>query len=110
MRALILVMHQQHDRRAQGLTKFGTRVDGHLVGLLAGRGEIGLAGPAAGELFLDIGLDQGHPRRAAVDDGADAFAVRFTEGGDGVEGAEGAGHWGLLGGRWRIRNFILTED
>lgn len=61
MGPLILVVYQQHDRRAQGLAELGAGVDGHLVGLLAGRGEIGLAGAAAGKLFLDISLDQGHP-------------------------------------------------
>jgi hypothetical protein len=45
------------------------------------------------EVGLDVGFGERHPWRAAIDHAADRRAVRFAEGGDGEEGAEGvAGH------------------
>ena len=86
--ALIDIVDQERDRRAGGHLLAGRFVHEHAgedfdrVRLLALRGEARLAGPAAIEIGLNVGLAQRNARRAAVDHAADGRPVAFAEGGD----------------------------
>ena len=90
--ALVGVGDEQADGRAGSQALEQARLNVHGVGLLAGRGEVGLAGPAPVEGGLNMSGIDGHARRAAVDNHADARPVRFAKRGDAKEGAEGIRH------------------
>ena len=79
--------------------------DFDLVRLLALGGEARLAGPAAVEILLDIGLGERDHGRAAVDHAADRYPMALAEGGDAEHVAESVeGHRCSLG-RW-IRRVV----
>ena len=54
----VLVFDPQADRRAEGLALERAGEDLHRVGFLARRDDFGLAGPAAVQVGLDVGLGQ----------------------------------------------------
>lgn len=72
---------------------FGAGVDGDTVLFVAGGCDAGLAGAAAVELGLDVGLGEGQIGRAVVDDARDGLAVGLARGGHAEVVAEG-GHGG----------------
>ena len=82
LRALILVFDQQTDRRAGGDALEHAGQDFDFVRFAALRGVARLAGPAALEIELDVGLGKRDAGRRAVDDAADRRAMTFAEGGD----------------------------
>lgn len=73
--ALVLVEDEHADGRAQGDAAFGSGLNLNTVFFVARGRDGGLAGAAAGHLRLDVGLGEGHARRAAVDYAADRAAV-----------------------------------
>ena len=76
--------------------------DADLVGLAALGHEARLAGAAAVEPGLDVGLGQRDAGRAAIDDAADGRAVALAPGGDAEEMAEAVvrhGRASSLGGQ-----------
>ena len=87
-RALVDVVDLHGDRRAGGQALEHAGQDADLVRLLALRGEARLAGAAAVEPGLDVGLGQRDARRAAVDHAADRRPVAFAPGGDAEQMAE----------------------
>mmetsp|Transcript_35845 Transcript_35845/g.107226 ORF Transcript_35845/g.107226 Transcript_35845/m.107226 type:complete len:470 (+) Transcript_35845:651-2060(+) len=88
-RPLVLVWHKQADRRAQRVPVLGARQDLDEVLLGTRRGQARLARPSARQLRLDVRLGQREARRAAVDDRADALAVRLAKGRHAEDLAEG---------------------
>ena len=99
LRALVGVLDQERNRRARRHLRAGLRMrhhagqDLHRVRLLPLRGEARLAGPAAIEVALDVGLGQRDQRRAAIDHAADRNPVALAEGRDAEQMAEGVvGH------------------
>ena len=81
--ALVGIADQQRNRRAGGDAFEHAREDLDLVFFLTLRDVARRARLAAVEFELDIGFDQRHARRAAVDHAADRGAVRLAEGRDG---------------------------
>jgi hypothetical protein len=76
--ALVLVHDLNADRCAQCDAKLGAGLDLDLVLLISRSCDRGLSGTPARHLGLNVGFGELHTRRAAVDDGADAEAVRLA--------------------------------
>ena len=87
--ARVGVADQQRDRGAGGAAFVHAREDLHFIGLASGRGVAALAGGAALQVVDELLRRDLQPRRAPVDDAADGRAVRFAEGGDRQQLAEG---------------------
>ncbi len=81
-RALVHIVDLQGDRRAGGQPFIGAGQDAHGIRLGPLRGEARLAGAAAVEPGLDVGLRQTQSGRAAVDHAADGGAVALAPGRD----------------------------
>jgi len=62
------------------------------IGLLAGRDDLRLAGPAAIQLGLNVRLAQFEPGRASIYHHSHASAVGFTPGSDAEKAAETVCH------------------
>ncbi len=88
LRPLVDILDHQRDRRAGGQALEHAGEDADLVGFLPLGGEFRLAGPAAVQPGLDIGLGQRNARRAAIDDAADRRPVALAPGGDAEQMAE----------------------
>ncbi len=84
----VLVLDEKRDRGAGGEPLEHAGEDAHPVGLAALGGEARLAGTAAVEIGLDVGLGERDAGRAAVDHAADRRAVALAERGDAEEMAE----------------------
>mmetsp|Transcript_36439 Transcript_36439/g.87879 ORF Transcript_36439/g.87879 Transcript_36439/m.87879 type:complete len:337 (-) Transcript_36439:101-1111(-) len=88
--ALILVTYEHREGRTErdvlGIES-GEYLD--CVGLVPGRGDAGLAGPPAIEVYLDLVAGYGDAGRTAVEGHADAAAVGFSPRGDAEDAAEG---------------------
>jgi hypothetical protein len=84
--ALVLVAHEERDRRSRRATFEHAAQDLDAVLLAALRDVPRRAGLPAVEVGLDVGFRQRHSRRATVHHAADRRAVGFAEGGDGEEG------------------------
>ncbi len=91
-RTLVAVFDPQCNRGPQRKAVFHAGQDGHLIRLIAFRGQFALARAAPVELGLDFSGFEFQPGGAAIDHGADGRTVRFAEGGDPEKGSEGAGH------------------
>ena len=88
----VLVGDVDGDGGAEGATLEDAGEDARGVGLVARGDDVALAGAAAVEIALDVGLGEREARRDAVDDHADAAAVGFAPGGDAEGVAELRGH------------------
>lgn len=89
---------------------FGAGVDGDTVLFVAGGCDAGLAGAAAVELGLDVGLGEGQIGRAVVDDARDGLAVGLARAArvsvnDPARGGDWRRTWsrGSSGRRWTWR-------
>src|SRR5262249_5549782 len=91
-RALVLVGDDERDRGAERAPLEDPGDDAHGVGLLARGDEAALAGGAAVELGLDVGLGERQQRRAAVHHRPDAPSVRLPPGRHAEELSEGVAH------------------
>ena len=89
---LVLVADHDGDGRAEreALERAGEDVAG--VAFLARGDDLALPGTAAIEIDLDVGLNDGDARGAAIDDNADAAAMGLAPGGDLKEMAKGVRH------------------
>ncbi len=75
----VLVAHQDRDRRAERVALEDAREDLGAIGFVARRRQAALARATPIEVALDLRERDREPRRAAVDDDADAAAVRLAE-------------------------------
>ena len=90
--ALVLVADVNRNGGADGVALVDAGEDFAGVGLVARGHDLGLAGTAAVEFVLDDFLGNGDAGRAAIDNDADASAMRFAEGRDFEQGAESIAH------------------
>src|SRR5207302_8257176 len=74
----VFVAHPHADRRAEGLTFKRARKNLHSIAFFARAHNPRLARAASIQVWLDVRLAESQPRRAAIDDDADACAVRFA--------------------------------
>ena len=88
LRALVDIVDVQRDRRAGRRPLEHAGEDAHRIRLLPLRGEARLAGTAAIQPGLDLGLRQRNAGRAAIDDAADGRPVAFAPGRDPEQVAE----------------------
>jgi len=88
----ILVIDGDQDRGAEGLAAENAGKDATLVLFLTGGDDVALARAATVELNLNLFGGDGKARRTAVDDAANAAAVRFAPGGNAKECAKDARH------------------
>ena len=86
--ALVLVLDQERDRRAGGQPFVDAGKDADGIRLLPLRDQFRLAGAAAVEKGLDVGLGEREPRRAAIHHAADRRPVALAPGGDAEQVAE----------------------
>ena len=94
-----MVPVSEHAWRTGGAAFIDARQDAHGVGLLPLRREARRARPALVEPWLQVGLRQRQPRRAAVNDRAKRRPVRFAPGGEAEEVAEAVvAHTTLMSG------------
>ena len=78
-RPLVLVVHEQRDRRAQRVAALHPAEQRHAVLLSARRRQRRLPGPPAAQLPLHVLRTKAHARRHSVHDAAHARAVAFPE-------------------------------
>jgi hypothetical protein len=91
------VCHHHADGCAECFALKRAGKDLNSVGFLARRDDAGLAGTAAIQIRLDVGLGQFDARRTTIHDHTDASAVRFAPGGDAEQMTERVCH------AWSVR-------
>ena len=89
---LVGAAHREGDGHAGGETLKDAGENLDLVGFLARRRDVALAGAPPVEVGLDFRRAQRQARRAAVDDHAHGRPVAFAPGGDAEKLAKGIGH------------------
>ena len=98
VRSVVLVVDHHRNGGAERLAVLGTGLYVDPVLLVTWGGQLGLAGSASGQLWLDVVCGEGHAGRHTVDDAANGLAVGLTVGGDAeqfTEGGHGEGVWVL---------------
>ncbi len=91
----VRIAHHDGNGRAESAALEDAGKDLALVGLLARGDDVALAGAAAVEVWLDVGLGKRQPRRAAINHHANAPAMGFPPGGNAEYFSEVARHKGL---------------
>jgi hypothetical protein len=93
-RSSVGIAYEQRDGGAKGDALEQPRKNFDSVGLVALRDQATLAGSATIEIVLYVVGGEGQARGTAVDDDTHATTMRFSEGRDAKDRAEGAGHVG----------------
>ncbi|KAJ0158688.1 hypothetical protein CTA2_11079 [Colletotrichum tanaceti] len=83
--ALVLILDEHADRGAKGDAELGAALDDDAVLFVSRCRNGALAGAAAVQLGLDVGLGKGHAGRDAIDDDTDRFAVGLAVAAQGGE-------------------------